>query len=127
MICTPYFRGDKPETNFIAISLLSLSIMESCDLVYDKKTIMRALQVFCDLGSDGGIKRGQIWLILDEIVIRAKISFPNNIITSEIIGIDSIKMGYIFGKIWKSKSQSDCGSFGDGFYTHEHSSCIYVT
>ena len=101
--------------------------MESFNLVYDKKTILRALQFFCDLGSDGGIKRGQIWLILDEIVIRAKISCPNNIITSEIIGIDSIKMGYIFGKIWKSKSQSDCGSFGGGFYTHEHSGCIYVT
>ena len=86
--------------------------MESCDLVYDKKNILRALQVFCDIVSYGGIRKGRIWLILDESIIRAKRSCPNNISISEIIGIDSIKMGSIFGKIWKSKFQSDCGSLG---------------
>ena len=40
--------------------------MKSCDLVYDEKTILWALQVFCDLGSIGGIKKGQILLLLDE-------------------------------------------------------------
>ena len=101
--------------------------MESCDLVYDKKTIIRALQVFCDLGSDVGIRKGRIWLILDEIIIRAKRSCPKSISISEIIGIDSIKMGYIFGKRWKIQFQSDCSSLGGGFYTRERSSCIYVT
>ena len=36
-------------------------------------------------------------------------------------------MGSIFGKRWKSQFQSDCRSLGDGLYTREHSSCIYVT
>ena len=48
--------------------------MESCDFVYDEKTIIRALQVVCDLGSDGGIRKGRIWFRLDERMRRTKIS-----------------------------------------------------
>ena len=75
--------------------------MESCDLVYDEKLILRVLQVFCDLGSDGGIRKGQIWLLLDESMTRAKRYRPNEISISQIIGIDSNKMVSTFGIRWK--------------------------
>ena len=46
--------------------------MESCDLVHDKYTLLRALEVLCSLGSDVGLEKGHIWLLLDEGMSRAK-------------------------------------------------------
>ena len=66
--------------------------MESEILVHDEKNIVRAINAFCSLGSDGGLGEGRIWVLLDANTKRAKIGSPNYLSVSELIGIDTTKM-----------------------------------
>ena len=43
-----------------------ISPMESENLVHDEKSIAMAIDAFCQLGSDGGLGKGRIWILLEK-------------------------------------------------------------
>ena len=72
--------------------------MESQILVHDEKSIAMAIDAFCQLGSDGGLGKGRIWILLDPNNRRAKRYSPNNLTVPELIGLDNTKMISILKK-----------------------------
>ena len=95
-------------------------------LVYDEKSIAMAMDAFCQLGSDGGLGKGRIWILLDPNTKRAKRDSPDNLTVSELIGIDTTKMISILKKKWKSMLQSGVG-VGKGLHTWLHKGSPWVT
>ena len=69
----------------------------------------REMDAFCKLGSDGGLGKDRIWILLDPNTKRAKRDSPDNLTVSELIGIDTTKLAYILKKKWKSMLQSGVG------------------
>ena len=100
--------------------------MESEILVHDEKSIAMAMDAFCKLGSDGGLGKGRIWILLDANTKRAKRDSPNNLTASELIGIDITKMASILKRKWKSMFQSGVG-VGKGLHPSSHQGSPWVT
>ena len=100
--------------------------MESEILVHDEKSIVMAIDAFCQLGSDGGLGKGRKWILLDPNDRRAKRYSPSNLTVCELIGIDTTKMISILKRQWKFMLQSGVG-VGKGLHTWWHKGSPWVT
>ena len=100
--------------------------MESCIIVHDEKTIIAALEAFCGLGSDGGLGKGRIWILLDKETMKAKTQCANNLSLPDVLGTDNDKFVSLYGKKWKSKFQTN-HCLGVGLHTWPYKGCIWVT
>ena len=100
--------------------------MESCDLVDDGDTILSMLKAFCELGSDEGLRKGRIWLLLVDATIETKQSCPEDLTIHEQLGIDRPKFEVAFGRDWRKIFESG-GVLGCALYTWHLKNSVCVT
>ena len=77
---------------------LVLFRMESQKSKTDKDVIVAALVAFCCLGSDAGMKKGRIWILLDCTNKAVKKSCSKYLTLAELLGINIAKWNQSLGK-----------------------------
>ena len=77
--------------------------------------ILYALKAFRGLGSGEGLRKGHIWLLLDNSTKETKQSCPNNLTIHEQLGIDRPNFEVAFGKELRKLFESR-GFLGCGLY-----------
>ena len=89
--------------------------MESQKSKTDKDVIVAALAAFRRLGSNAGMKKGRIWILLDCASKKVQRSCSEYITLPELLGIDIAKWNQSLGKRWKNYL-SKGGYLSEGFY-----------
>ena len=70
---------------------------------YNKKGIHRTLEAFCKLGSDVGLGKGHVSVLLDKSKADVNGSCGECLTLPELLNIEPKQMAFAFGRCWRRK------------------------